>query len=76
MKLWEWTTFSAGLLSALAADSSVTWCLILAFVCMFSIVMINVSKGIEEDVRKAFDHYLRNRHRIRNGLFYEPWRRE
>lgn len=26
--------------------------------------------------RKAFDHYLRNRHRIRNGLFYEPWKGE
>lgn len=64
MKFWEWMVFISGMLSALAADDSVFWCLILGLVCAFSVLMVKVSDEIQKERRKQES--------IRKADFAEP----
>lgn len=52
MKFWEWSIFISGMLSALAADDSIFWCLVLGLVCAFSVFMLKVTEEVQAERRK------------------------
>ena len=52
MMFFEWMTVIFGLLSALAADSSILWSLVCGALCVVSILFRKIAEDLETEYRK------------------------